>query len=171
MVLFAKKTVIGWEEWVSLPDIGLPVVKAKVDTGAQTSSLHAMNIKVVLRGGKRFVKFRINPVHKNKTIKVTCVAPLVDRRYVVDSGGHREKRYVIETTLVIGRKRSTIEITLTNRKTMAFRMLLGRQAMSIARLVVDPVKSCCMGKLRLEEVREIYRKNENEKANEKVEAQ
>ncbi len=158
MVIFAKKTVIGWEEWLGLPELGLPAIKAKVDTGAQTSSLHAMNIKVVLRNGIRFVKFRINPIHKNKKFVVHCSAPLIDRRYVVDSGGHREKRYVIETEMILGRKHHRIELTLTNRKTMAFRMLLGRQAMEVAKLVVDPVESCRMGKLKLEQVREIYTK-------------
>lgn len=163
MVIFAKKTVVGWEEWVGLPDIGLPMIKAKVDTGAQTSCLHATNIKVIKRGDKRFVKFRINPIHKNKKLIVRCIAPLVDRRYVIDSGGHREKRYVIETSMIIGRKKHTVELTLTNRKTMAFRMLIGRQAMSIARLVVDPVKSCCTGKYKLEEVIGIYEQNLKEK--------
>lgn len=163
MVLFAKKTIVGWEEWVSLPDIGLPMIKAKVDTGAQTSCLHATNIKIIKRGDKRFVKFRINPIHKNKRVIVRCIAPLVDRRYVSDSGGHREKRYVIETMMVIGKKRHIVELTLTNRKTMAFRMLIGRQAMSVARLVVDPVKSCCMGKLKIEEVIEIYEQNIKQK--------
>lgn len=159
MVIFAKKTIIGWEEWLSLPELGIPVIKAKVDTGAQTSSLHATNIKVVRRGEKRFVRFRINPIHKNKKVIVKCIAPLVDRRYVVDSGGHREKRYVISTELVIGKRREEIEITLTNRKTMAFRMLLGRQAMDVAKLMVDPVKSCLMGQYKLHDVVEIYRKS------------
>ena len=156
MVIFAKKTVIGWEEWVSLPEIGLPLLKAKVDTGAHTSALHATNIKVVRRGEKRFVRFRINPVHKNRKVIVKCIAPLIDRRIVVDSGGHREKRYVISTDLVIGKKREPIEITLTNRKTMAFRMLLGRQAMDVAKLMVDPVKSCVMGQYSLHQVLAIY---------------
>lgn len=159
MNIFApKKTIIGWEEWLSLPDIGLPLIKAKIDTGAQTSCLHATQIKVVRRGENRFVKFRITPIHKNKKVTVKCVAPLVDRRYITDSGGHREKRYVIATDMIIGKKREEIEITLTNRRTMAFRMLLGRQAMDVAKLMVDPVKSCCMGKHSLHEALEVYKR-------------
>ena len=157
MVVIATKTVVGWEEWVGLPQLGLPLIKAKVDTGAKTSAIHAENIKVFSKQGKKYVSFHINPIQKSTKIRVKCTAELVDRRYVTDSGGHREKRYVIRTPIIIGRKVYDIELTLSDRQTMVFRMLLGRQAMSKARLMVDPIKSCCLGKRSKEEVIRQYR--------------
>ena len=158
-MLFAKKTVVGWEEWVGLPDLGLPMIKAKVDTGAKTSCLHATRIRVVKVKGKRFVRFRITPVPKNKKIYVKCRAPLTDRRFVIDSGGHREKRYVITTPITIGRKKYDIEVTLTDRRSMRFRMLLGRQAMGIGQITVDPVRSHLLGKIKMNDVLELYKQN------------
>jgi len=145
----------GWQEWCQLPDLGLPAIKAKIDTGARTSALHAFNIEAFKHEGKAMVRFDIHPIQRDKTIVRRCTALLRDRRFVSDSGGHREKRYVIQTPLVIGGVKWDIEITLTNRDTMAFRMLLGRAAMR-RRLIVDPSRSFCQGRLNHDEVLTYY---------------
>ena len=154
--LLKNKTPVGWREWLGLPELGLPAIKAKIDTGAKTSSLHAFNISIVEKDERKYASFDIHPLHGNKTITVTCLAPLVDRRYVTDSGGHRELRYVIKTPLMVGENLINIEITLADRETMAFRMLLGRQAMQLAGMVVLPARSMLLGKNTEEEILEIY---------------
>jgi hypothetical protein len=154
--LLKKKTIVGWREWFALPELGLPAVRAKIDTGAKTSSLHAFNIRIIRKGEDRFAQFDIHPMPKHKSITVTCRAPLVDRRFVTDSGGHREKRFVIKTPMVINDKIYNIEITLADRETMVFRMLLGRQAMQMANIAVIPYKSHLLGKMSEDEVLELY---------------
>jgi ribosomal protein S6--L-glutamate ligase len=154
--LLKNKVLVGWREWVALPHLGLPAIRAKIDSGAKTSSLHAFNIKIIKKGEKRYAKFDIHPLHNHKNITVTCRAPLVDRRFVTDSGGHREKRYVINTAILIGNKLHDIEVTLADRETMAFRMLLGRQAMQIANIAVLPAKSHLLGKMIEDEVLDLY---------------
>ena len=140
-------TMLGWREWVALPDLGLPAIKAKIDTGARTSALHAFLLEPYSADGVDMVRFQIHPIQGENDFFVECRAPVVDCREVTDSGGHREMRYVIESTVVIGNGRWPIELTLTNRDTMRFRMLLGRRAME-HRFVVDPGASYVNGKLR-----------------------
>ncbi len=137
-------TIIGWREWVGLPDLGLHAIKAKVDTGAKTSSLHAFDIHVEKKEGKSFVHFKIHPVQSDLSIVVTCWAPLVDQRIVSDSGGHKEERYVIKTWLILGNQKKRIELTLTNRETMKYRMLIGRSA--LRQFYIDPSQSYLTGK-------------------------
>lgn len=151
----ADKIVVGWEEWCSLPELGLPAIKAKVDTGARTSALHAYKVVNFFEAGEEYVRFYIHPVQRTKAYVKSCIARVTDRRYVSDSGGHREKRYVITTPLLIDGKMWDIEVTLANRDTMAFRMLLGREAMR-GRLLVDPIKSCCQGKVPLKQLKKYY---------------
>lgn len=139
-----KKVIIGWREWVSLPDIGIEQIKAKVDTGARTSALHAFEVDHYKQKKQDRVRFYMHPYQNTKDVVVECDAAVVDYRSVTDSGGHREKRYVIQTTLVIGTTSWPIEITLTDRETMKFRMLLGRTALR-KRLIVDPGKSFLLG--------------------------
>lgn len=140
-----SKLTLGWREWVGLPDLDLPSIKAKVDTGARTSTLHAFEVKPFVENDKRRVEFKIHPKQRNLDIVETCVADVVDERVVSDSGGHKEQRLIIVTPLVIGPYSWPIEVTLTARDNMLFRMLLGRTAIDgIA--MVDPAKSYLVGK-------------------------
>ena len=141
-----QKLMLGWREWVELPDLGLHAIKAKVDTGAKTSALHAFNVEVCKENDVDVVKFFIHPIQKNQSFQIECKTPLKDRRLVTDSGGHQEMRYVIETDIIIAAYRFPIELTLTDRDTMRFRMLLGRNAMKGLALV-DPSASFIHGEV------------------------
>jgi hypothetical protein len=136
---------LGWREWVDLPDLGIEQLKAKVDTGARTSALHAFDVKLVEDSGKNYVKFNMHPRQRDVETIIQCQAPLLDQREVRDSGGHAEMRYVIETKIVIGGREHTAEVTLTNRDNMGFRMLIGRTMMK-GTYVVDPGRSYLKGK-------------------------
>jgi len=132
--------VVGWREWVWLPDLlGDPgdAVKAKIDTGARTSAIHAWDVEPLVRDGEDWVRFSLHPRQKDDTHIVVAEARLLDDREVRSSNGEVERRPVVETTLVIGGLRFPIELTLTKRDQMGFRMLLGRTAMN-GRLLVDP---------------------------------
>ena len=130
---------------MSLPELGIEHIKAKIDTGARTSALHAFSVRVFTKQGKKMVRFKIHPYQRQKDVVVECVAPVLDKRWVTDSGGHREQRYVIESSVKLGGQVWPIELTLTNRENMKFRMLLGRTAMK-GRLVVNPGRSYLVGK-------------------------
>ncbi len=136
--------IIGWREWVSLPSLELPAIKAKVDTGAKTSSLHAYDIHLVEKRGREYVRFKVHPLHNDLTVETECEAPLIEVRAVTDSGGHKEERYVVEATMVIGRLKKKIELTLTNRLSMKYRMLIGRSA--LRHFYIDPTQSFLLGK-------------------------
>lgn len=132
-----ERKIVGWREWVSLPELGIDLIKAKVDTGARTSSLHAFSIDEFTKGRKRYVRFGIHPFQKRMDVEIFCEAQIRDQREVTDSGGHTELRYVIETEVKLGAMSWPIEITLTNRDNMNFRMLLGRTALRKL-YIVDP---------------------------------
>ncbi|WP_159655190.1 ATP-dependent zinc protease family protein [Vibrio atypicus] len=135
-----EKLLVGWRETLSLPGLGINEINAKIDTGAKTSCLHAFKVESFKKDEALWVRFWIHPIQHNTDVETVCEAKVVDERVVRDSGGHEESRYVIESLLSIGGKSWPIEITLTNRENMAFRMLLGRTAMH-DRIVVDPVES------------------------------
>jgi hypothetical protein len=137
--------LLGWREWVALPEFGIAQIKAKIDTGARSSALHAQTIEPYLKGGESWLMFTVQPKQKQNDQLIECHAPVVDRRLVSDSGGHKQRRYVIETQLQFGRHLITAEITLTNRDSMRFRMLLGRTAMN-KHFLIDPNASYLQGK-------------------------
>ena len=136
---------LGWREWVSLPELGLERIKAKVDTGARTSALHAFELRHIAGNGGDRVEFLMHPYQKDTDTVIRCVADVIDKRTVTDSGGHKEDRYVIGTMLSIGRHAWPIEVTLTARDDMLFRMLLGRTAIN-NRAQVNPARSYLVGK-------------------------
>lgn len=132
--------IIGWREWVSLPDLDIKSIKAKIDTGARSSAIHAFDIKPFFSGGKQKVHFKVHPYQKNSSKTITAEAYVIDERKVRNSGGASELRFVIQTTIKLKEFQWPIELTLTNRDVMGFRMLLGRQAIR-KRFLMDPGKS------------------------------
>jgi len=138
-------TIIGWKEWIGLPDLGIPAVKAKIDTGARTSALHVFDLQEFVIEDRQMVRFGIHPLQRRKDILRFCEAPVLEKRRVKDSGGHIEKRYVIRTTAVMGAVSWPIDITLTNRDLMLFRMLLGRTAVE-KRFLLNPGRSYLTGR-------------------------
>lgn len=151
-----KRTIIAWEEWCALPLLGIPAIKLKADTGAKTSALAASNIELFMKDGQKYVSFQIYPIQKNKKITIQCSAPLVDFRYITSSTGQREKRYVIKTVINLNNQEWPIELTLARRKNLAFRMLLGREAIRKGHLIVDPSKSCLLGKISKQDIKMFY---------------
>ena len=137
--------IVGWREYVSLPELGLARVKAKVDTGARTSALHAINISYIVRAGKTWVRFEVHPLQRTTKQIVICEAPLIEDRHVRDSGGKTSLRPVIETVVYLKGRKIRVELTLVARGTMGFRMLIGRQALR-GRFLVDAGRSYLGGK-------------------------
>ena len=150
-----NKIILGSEEWCSFPEIGIPAIKARVDSGAKTSALHAINIAPFLKAEENWVKFDINPIQNNLKTVIHCEAKLIDKRIVKSSSGFREQRYVIQTNINIGNDTWPIEMTLTNRDSMGFRMLLGREAMS-GRILVDPEQKYLLKQPSVENLKELY---------------
>lgn len=149
------KVWIGWQEWCALPKLHLPAIKAKIDSGAKTSALYASDLRPFHRHGQLFVRFLVHPLQRTQKFETACTALVTDQRTVMNSGGHKELRYVITTTITLGQMTWEIDITLTNRDPMTFRMLLGRDALK-GRSVIDPGKILCEGKLRLKQLSSLY---------------
>ncbi len=150
-----NKLIIGWKEWCSLPDLSLPAIKAKIDTGAKTSCLHAFNIELFQEDNNNFIRFNIHPVQNRKDIIKQCSAKLVDKRIISDSGAHKELRFVIRTKLIIGGEEKEIDISLTNRAKMSCRMLIGREALR-GDFIVDSEKTFLLGKLSKLKIKKYY---------------
>lgn len=145
-----EQTTVGWREWLSLPDLGINSIKAKVDTGARTSAIHAFEVDPFEKDGKTWVRFALHPNQGETDTVIWCEAEVIDQRKVTDSGGHTEQRFVILTNVCLGSKTWPIEVTLTNRDNMLFRMLLGRTAMTAGHIVVNPALSFLAGQKPLE---------------------
>lgn len=150
-----KKIIIGKEEWCGLEELGLPAIKARIDSGAKTSSLHAFNIHQFEENGKSYVHFDIHPIENNRKIFQSCRGLLVDKRDVKSSSGNIERRHVIRTPITLGCETWDIEVTLTNRDSMGYRMLIGREAMT-NRVLIDPDSSFCLGTVSTDEVIKHY---------------
>lgn len=136
---------IGWREWVAFPDLGLGRIKAKIDTGAKTSAIHAFDIDIVERSGERFAAFSVCPEQRRRTPVVRCEAPLIGPRRIRCSNGAVEDRYVVAARLAAGEKAFVIELSLAARDEMGFRLLLGRDALT-RRFLIDPGASFLLGK-------------------------
>ena len=146
-----SKLTLGWQEWVALPALGLPAIKAKIDTGARTSALHAFDIEP---SGADRIAFKVHPIPRRADIVVQCEARLIDSREVTSSNGESERRVVVETEIEIAGCRWPIEVTLTNRALMRTRMLLGRQALQ-GHVVIDPAAALLQPRLSYK----VYRKS------------
>ncbi|HEV8632062.1 MAG TPA: RimK/LysX family protein [Thermoanaerobaculia bacterium] len=140
-----RRPTVGWREWVGLPELGIPAIKVKVDTGARSSALHAFDIVKREDATGTWVEFEVHPLQRNRRFTVRARAPLVDERWVRSSSGKRTFRPVIATRLVLGELSWPIELTLVRRDLMGFRMLVGREALR-RRLLVDPGRSFLLGK-------------------------
>lgn len=133
-------TVIGWRETIALPQLNVNSIKVKIDTGARSSALHAFKIEEFKLNNKLMIRFQIHPFQKDNKKIVTAEAELLEYRHIKSSNGHTQNRPVILTTAQLGQQKWQIELTLTNRDVMGFRMLLGRQALR-HRFLIDPGKS------------------------------
>jgi ribosomal protein S6--L-glutamate ligase len=158
-----KKIIVGCEEWCAFPNLGIPAIKARVDSGAKTSSLHAFNIQTFRRKGETWVSFEVHPVQNNRRIVIRCERPILDKRSVKSSSGLTETRYVISATIKAGTEAWDIELTLANRDSMGYRMLLGREAMN-GRMLVDPSVSFCLGEVSTDKLTRHYGTKERAKS-------
>ena len=147
--------IAGWREWAALPGLGIPFIKAKLDTGARTSTIHTFFVERRRAHGRDRVRFGLHPLQRRASPEIICEADLLDARMVSDSGGHRERRYIIETPIRLGDEEWRIEASLTDRESMLFRMLLGRTAIK-NRFAVDPARSYVFGRRRRREIRTAY---------------
>ena len=141
-----RSIIIGWREWVALPSLGIPRIKAKIDTGARTSALHAFDISETHKGRQTIIHFKVSPLQGQPGKILVVEAPLLDKRIVKDSHGRKSLRPVIPVAVELGGLRWDIEVTLIDRSDMSFRMLLGRQAVRAARFLINPGRSYLLGR-------------------------
>lgn len=153
----SNKIIVGSEEWCALPGLGIKAVKARVDSGAKTSSLHAINISTFKREDGTWVSYEVHPLQGSRKVALQCESKLIDRRVIKSSNGETEKRFVVREQIHFGEQSWEIELTLTNRANMGYRMLLGREAMG-QKILVDPSATCCLGEISAEQVDELYGK-------------
>lgn len=148
-------TIIGSQEWCSFPDLKTPAIRARIDSGAQTSSIHASDIRRFIKNGEDWVRFEIHPLPESRQIAIRNEAPIVAVRKVKNTGGSSESRYVIRTNLKMNDETFEIELTLANRDAMGFRMLLGREAMK-GRFIVDPSRQYLLKDYSEDDIRNFY---------------
>ena len=153
--MIKDKKTIGNQEWCAFPELGILAIKARVDSGAKTSSIHAFNITTYLREDVQWVKFEVHPVQRNDQISIQCECPIIDQRDVKSTSGTSETRYVISTPISLGEEVWDIQLTLSDRDAMGYRMLLGREAMN-GRLVIDPSMKCVLGKISIKKINGLY---------------
>lgn len=144
--------ILGYREWIDLPELGITPIHAKLDTGARSSALHVVTLEQFEKKGEQWVRFEVDPYPKRPDVLVTAEAPLADERVVKNSGGRGELRAVIRTSLAIAGREWKCDLTLTSRHNMRFRMLVGREAMA-GRILVDPRRSHLAGVPRMEKKR------------------
>ncbi len=162
-----NKIIVGSEEWCSLPGLGIKAVKARVDSGAATSSIHAINITTFKRNGCTWVSYEVHPIQGSRKVTLHCESKLIDRRVIKSSNGETERRYVIREVMQLGEQSWDVDLTLTNRANMGFRMLLGREAMG-QRILVDPSANYNFGELSEDDVHQLYGSAEVEKSGLKI---
>lgn len=153
---FTPDLCIGWQEWVSLPTLKIPIIKAKIDTGAKTSSLHAFNIEPFTLKNQKYVRFLIHPLQRNHAISISCSAPVIDIRGVMSSNAQVEERYVIKSFICLGQRKWEIELTLSDRDPLRFRMLLGREALRLG-ILINPSKPLCVQKYSKKDLLNFYK--------------
>jgi len=153
--IIENKLLIGKDEWCELPELKIPLIKAKVDTGAKTSAIHAFNIKKIIRRQKYFATFDMHPLQANTTLTIHCCALIIDERDIMSSNGHKEKRLIIQTDLTLGKQTWPIEISLSNRDPLKYRFLLGREALK-SRVLIDPDHTHYQKKATKRKIMEIY---------------
>ena len=141
-----ENNILGWREWIAFPDLGLPLIKAKVDTGAKTTCLHAFEVESFMQDGSEWLNFKVHPHQDDFETVVNCTAPVFDKRAVTDSGGHSEERFVVKSLIHVGHWKQEVEITLTARDNMKFRVLLGRNAITAGQFMVNPAKAWLQAK-------------------------
>lgn len=141
----APPPLIGWREWAAFPEFGVERIKAKIDTGAKTSALHAFRIREVMRDGEAFAEFYLHPEQKRKRPEIFCAARIVDRRAIKSSNGVVENRLIVRTPIRLGNREWPIDVSLTNRDSMGFRLLLGRDALR-RKVLIDPKASFLLGR-------------------------
>jgi len=151
-----EKIIIGSEEWCAFPNLGIPAIKARVDSGAKTSSIHALNITTFKRNDEKWVRYEVFPLQDNRRISIHCESKIISTKLIKSSTGVGEKRYTIKTPLTLGNDTWDIEITLANRDSMGYRMLLGREAM-INRAIIDPSKNLSILNYSFEEISNFYK--------------
>ncbi len=150
-----NRIIVGSEEWCSLPQLNIPAIKVRVDSGAKTSALHAVNITPITKEGEAWVRFEVHPLQDNGRTTIYCETPIADRRRVKSSSGMSETRYVIKSLISMAEETWEVELTLTNRDSMGYRMLLGRQAMA-GKILVDPEASFVLGKVEDQVIEQHY---------------
>ena len=156
--------VIGSEEWCAFDELKLPAILARIDSGAKTSSIQANNIKLIKKNKEDWVQFHVYPLQKNTIINVTCIAKLVGKRSIKGSFGISEERLIIRAPITLGEDTFDIELSLANRNTMEFRMLLGREAIA-NRYLINPAQKHLQKVYLKKEVRALYKLNIKDKSN------